>query len=361
MMISSIPNSGSHDQHSQIQNHNHDTMIIIMYILPGIVGGIFIYIAIRTMKHMTTLPICIGIEMILFYTILLVTNTSVHDATINGWIRNSSINTDSVDDTTTNDKIDASSYEWYHTWDYIMQFQNIDWYIMPMLLPNVIGMIFVVALSSSLDVTAIEIELQEPLNYNTELQMIGLSNIISGCTGGYTGSYIFSQSIFSLRAGIRSRLAGFVLALCELIIFILPIPILSYVPNFLFASLLIMICIDLMVEWLWDVRHRLTQREYILCLLTFLLIQCLNVEYGIISGIILYLFVQQLFRQQDALRRSSSKFIPNTMPNIRNDAFLDDELMDLILEENVSNNDSTVKQSTASLSQPSSSNYGSIP
>jgi hypothetical protein len=34
-------------------------------------------------------------------------------------------------------------------------------------------------------------------------------NIILGSTGGYTGSYIFSHSIVSLRTGINSRLTDF--------------------------------------------------------------------------------------------------------------------------------------------------------
>jgi SulP family sulfate permease len=44
-------------------------------------------------------------------------------------------------------------------------------------------MIFVVALSSSLDVAAIELELNSPLDYNHELKTVGISNIISGLTG----------------------------------------------------------------------------------------------------------------------------------------------------------------------------------
>jgi MFS superfamily sulfate permease-like transporter len=49
-----------------------------------------------------------------------------------------------------------------------------------------------------------------------------------------------------------------------------------------------MICIDIMHEWLWDVRANVTGAEYGICLATFILIQFLGVEYGIIAGVALY-------------------------------------------------------------------------
>jgi len=156
-------------------------------------------------------------------------------------------------------------------------------------------MIIVVALSSSLDIAAIDLELPKPLEYNYELRMVGLSNVISGLTGGYTGSYIFSQTIFSLRAGIRSRLCGYVVAIMAAITVVMPFSILDFVPNFIFASLLIMICVDLMIEWLWDVRKKLGKIEYSVTLLTFSAIQVGGVEYGIIAGIIFYMIFTRVW------------------------------------------------------------------
>ena len=155
-------------------------------------------------------------------------------------------------------------------------------------------MILVVALSSSLDVAAIELEMKTPLNYNGELIMVGISNVISGLTGGYTGSYIFSQTIFSLRAGVQERLSGFVLAAAQIAVIVTPFPILTYVPNFFYGSLLSMICIDLVYEWLWDFRSKATTAEYVIGLCTFGLINALGVEYGIIAGLFAYIFCRQL-------------------------------------------------------------------
>jgi SulP family sulfate permease len=135
------------------------------------------------------------------------------------------------------------------------------WSALPQLTVTLISMTMVVALSSSLDIAAIELELNQKLDYDSELTTVGVSNLVSGLTGGYTGSYIFSQTIFTLRSGVRDRYTGFTVALCEGLIVIAPFPVIAYIPKMFFGSLLVMICTDLMVEWLWQVREKLTSTE----------------------------------------------------------------------------------------------------
>lgn len=240
-------------------------------ITPGLIGGCGIYTAVRKIKHMAVLPIGIFIILVTFYAVLHIFGMSLNDAKDIGLMMNA----------------DAPP-SWIHTWDYI-RLDKVIWAAFPGQIATVFSMIFVVALSSSLDIAAIDLEVPKPLAYNHELKMIGVSNLISGLTGGYTGSYIFSQSIFSLRAGIRSRLAGYVTALLQTVAILIPVSILTYVPNFVFASLLIMICIDLMIEWLWDVRKKLSKVEYTATIATFCFIQFLGVEYGIATGVVFYL------------------------------------------------------------------------
>lgn len=180
-----------------------------------------------------------------------------------------------------------------HTWDYL-KINKVVWSVLPSQTLTVLAMISVVALSSSLDIAAIEIELKRPLDYNHELKTVGVSNIVSGLLGGYTGSYIFSQTIFSLRMGIRSRLMGYIVAMLSIVAVVIPFNILAYIPNFFFGSLLMMICVDLMVEWLVDAREKVTPAEYVIVLSTFALLQVLGVEFGIIAGCVLYFVMQRM-------------------------------------------------------------------
>eukprot|EP00985_Skeletonema_marinoi_P013334 scaffold6584_cov208-Skeletonema_marinoi.AAC.2 len=243
---------------------------------PGVVGGCFIYFMVRTFRHMAVLPSTIAMLMVAFYLTLWATGMSVEEATRLGWI---------------NQTVETPS--WVHTWDFL-QMDKVVWRVLPSQTFTIIAMISVVALSSSLDIAAIEIEMKRPLDYNHELTTVGFSNIVSGLTGGYTGSYIFSQTIFSLRMGIRSRAMGYVIAAVSLVTVVLPFNVLAFIPNFFFGSLLMMICLDLMFEWLIDVREKVTPAEYVVVIMTFCLLQVLGVEFGIVAGICLYVVIDKL-------------------------------------------------------------------
>jgi hypothetical protein len=168
-------------------------------------------------------------------------------------------------------------------------------------------MFLVVAFSSSLDVAAIEMELGTPLDYNRkfnasvtvnyesvfssfppffpvhspgELNTVGISNLVSGLFGGYTGSYIFSQTIFSMRRGVSSTVNGYIIAVGEILVVLLPVSLTSYIPKMFFGSLLVLIAADLMFEWLIAARDKMMLSEYLVCLFTFIAIQSTNIEFG---------------------------------------------------------------------------------
>ena len=80
----------------------------------------------------------------------------------------------------------------------------------------------VVAFSSCLDVAAIEMDMGKQLDVNYELgEVVGWSNFFSGITGGFTGSYIFSQTIFTYRT-CRNRIVGVIVIISEFGVVIMP-------------------------------------------------------------------------------------------------------------------------------------------
>jgi len=106
----------------------------LILLTPGVIGGCFIYYSVRTFRHMSVLPTCIVMLMVVFYVILFATDSNIQEATENGWINET-----------------KETGAWYHMWDFL-RLDKVVWSVLPSQTLTVIAMISVVALSSSLDI-----------------------------------------------------------------------------------------------------------------------------------------------------------------------------------------------------------------
>eukprot|EP00038_Savillea_parva_P025233 m.46802 g.46802 ORF g.46802 m.46802 type:complete len:1030 (+) comp6806_c0_seq1:50-3139(+) len=246
----------------------HADLWILM--APGVVGGIVLLLIVQHTTHPAALPgALLGIPL-LFYAVVLCGGWSMDElrsAYGVGWLAEN-----------------EPQPPFYRTWDGF-EFSRIQWYAIPKQLPTWFTMFIVVAFSSSLDVAAIQMELGRPLDFNAELQTVGFANVVSGLTGGYTGSYIFSQTIFTMRTGIRSRVVGIVIIPFLLLMFCLPFSLQAFVPTFFFGAVLIFIAFDLMLEWLWHARKLVARSEYAIILITFAAITASTLIIGFAVGI----------------------------------------------------------------------------
>ena len=238
--------------------------------LPGCAMGCLMYLLLSTVKSPLVLPTCMVSMLLVFYGLVVwFSGWTLQDARDYGWIWPLQEQSNGLAEITA--LVSFSTIQWGE-----MSKQGLCW----------LGMVLVVAFSSSLDVAAIEMELGLPLDYNKELAMVGVSNVLSGCSGGYTGSYIFSQTIFTMKRGVFSRLCGVFIALLEATVVVLPISLTSYVPKLFFGSLLMLISVDLMWVWLVLARRKMMIFEYGVCLATFAAILCVGVEGGLAFGVL---------------------------------------------------------------------------
>lgn len=236
------------------------------------------------------LPLSLAAMPILFYIVLLFSGLSLSEAREQGWIA-----------------MPTEVPPFYEVFT-LFDFRKVHWgAAFPRVIPTFFAMFAVVAFGSSLDVAAIQFELGKPMDYDSELVTVGISNTISGLTGGYTGSYIFSQTIFTLRNGIQRRICGIVVAAVELALFLLPIDLLSLLPRFFFGSVLLFVSVDLLLEWLVHSYHNVEVREYVLVWITFIAINIWGLELGMTIGVI---FSSLLFVYSYS-RSSRLEFVPN--------------------------------------------------
>ena len=88
---------------------------------------------------------------------------------------------------------------------------------------------------------AIAMDIGEALDTNMELKTVGIGNLCSGLTLGFTGSYIFSQTIFTYRTGVHSRWIGIFIIIVFGYVIASPVNMLEVVPLFFLGSTLVFI------------------------------------------------------------------------------------------------------------------------
>ena len=235
---------------------------------PGILAGIFLTLVSRKCSNEAILPISMVAIPLAFYILMYLCGYTIEDARDGGWVGERSPSVP-VSDLLR-----------------LVDFHEVRWDLAKDLISTWAGMVFVVSFSSCLDVAAISMDMGESLDTNNELMTVGISNFVSGLAGGFTGSYIFSQTIFTYRTNCRSRWIGVIVAFTFILVVISPVNFLEVTPLFFLGSTLIFIGFDLMFEWIVEVRHKLLLSEYLVLLATFVAVQFLGINAGIGLGII---------------------------------------------------------------------------
>ena len=151
-------------------------------VLPGVACGIGILLVLQRYHHFLVLPALLLAIPLAFYSVAFACGVSLPQLRDMGLVAQ--------------ETAQGSPLDVFH----LFAFELVHWDVMPQLIPTWLGMYVVVAFSSSLDVAAIQMDMGKQLNFNHELMTVGISNAVSGITGGYTRYCIFSQTTSSLAA-----------------------------------------------------------------------------------------------------------------------------------------------------------------
>mmetsp|Transcript_6977 Transcript_6977/g.19685 ORF Transcript_6977/g.19685 Transcript_6977/m.19685 type:complete len:866 (+) Transcript_6977:118-2715(+) len=231
----------------------------------------------NTVRHFTkpiALPVALVAVVAVFYLVLYSTGHRIEDAQQAGWLP----------------APDEPMPRFWEVWK-LFRVQdwpaNIDWGVIPSQLPNIFALFIVVAFGSCMDIAAIQAQCSDELDFNNELELIGISNAVVGVAGvGYTGSYIFSQTLFNMRFGASGVITGIPIIISELALMMLPSSPVQYIPQFFFGGLMVWLGVDIMVDWLVTSWGKLRKIEYCLIWITFFSVTIWGLETGIVVGII---------------------------------------------------------------------------
>ncbi len=240
--------------------------LIILWI-PAITVALALTYVIRQADTPLAVPAVIGGALLTFYLGLLVSGTSIDQATQMGLLFEGG---DSAGWSPLNLEI----------------FRNADWTEILGQAGNIAVLAGMTLIALLLSVSAIELSIGRDLNLNRELKSAGIANALSGLGGGMIGYHALSTTALSGRLGVRGRLAGIIAGLVCLAALLVGTSLLTLIPKFVFSGILMFLGLDFIYEWVALGWSRFTKLEYTVVLLIMGIIAVTNFLTGVAFGLL---------------------------------------------------------------------------
>ncbi|KAL7521590.1 hypothetical protein ACHAWX_006272 [Stephanocyclus meneghinianus] len=244
---------------------------LLLLATPGLVSALILTYISRKATNDAVLPIAMVMIPASFYAVLYLSGISLSEAREMGWVG------------------EVSASVQFNDLLHLVDFSLVRWSLVTKCIGTWVGMVFVVSFASCLDIAAVSMDMGEALDTNKEMVTVGTSNLLSGLLFGFTGSYIFSQTIFTYRTGCHSRWIAVFIMISYLAVVASTVNVLQIAPLFFLGATLIFIGYDLLWEWLIEIRSKIFLMEYVILLVTFVAIQIIGMDFGILFGVVIAL------------------------------------------------------------------------
>ncbi len=135
--------------------------------------------------------------------------------------------------------------------------------------------------------SGLELALETNIDFNRELRVTGLANIVAGGFGGFVACLSTSRTLLNQKAGATNRLAGLVVAAVGLLMLFYGGPLIAYIPKAVLGGLLLYLGLSLLVQWLYEAKRKLSRADYALIWIIMLVIGVAGLLPGIVVGIVI--------------------------------------------------------------------------
>jgi SulP family sulfate permease len=241
--------------------------LIVLWI-PAVTVALALTYIIRRADTPLAVPAVIGGALLTFYLGLLVSGTSIEEATQMGLLFEG-----------------GASAGWSPL--NLEIFRNADWGEILGQIGNIAVLAGMTLIALLLSISAIELSIGRDLDLNRELKGAGIANVLSGLSGGMIGYHALSTTALSGRLGVRGRLAGIIAGLVCLAALLVGTSLLALIPKFVFSGILMFLGLDFLYEWVVLGWSRFSKLEYAIVLLIMGVIAVTNFLTGVALGLLM--------------------------------------------------------------------------
>jgi SulP family sulfate permease len=236
--------------------------------LPGTIFAVIVLVVLRKVNHFLVWPGIVFSAMILFYGFLYATGTSIEQARSMGLL--------------------MQTFPAGGLWRPFTpaDFGQVDWNALVSNIDKLIPVPLVSLIAFLLNATGLELIAKRDINLNQELRITGLANFVSGLGGGPAGYHMLGATALAQRMGARSRIVTVTAAaFCALILFVGG-SFISYVPVALLSSLLLVLGLSFLIDWVYDAWFKLPRAEYAVVWVGLIVIATIGFLEGVGAGVV---------------------------------------------------------------------------
>jgi len=248
--------------------------VILIKWLPGVMfGGVLVLIS-RRYRHFLMMPMTIAAGAGLFFLVLALTNTSIADAEVRGWL--------------------LGPFPRGGLWQpfTLAEVKQIHWSAMTEHIGWNMGTIVLFGtIAVLLNAAGLELVARRDIDVNRELVSAGIGNILTGLSGGIVGYHSLSCTSLGHKIAPHSRLVGIFAAILSGVAVFFGASLLSLFPKFLAGSVLFFLGLSFLLEWVYDAWRTLPKTEYILILIILWIVATFGFMQGVLVGSLMTIII----------------------------------------------------------------------
>lgn len=144
------------------------------------------------------------------------------------------------------------------------EFGLVRWDAIAETVPAMLALTFFGILHVPINVPALALNCGEDnADLDVELKLHGYSNVLAGCLGSVQNYLVYANTVFFMRSGGDSRLAGYMLAGLTFLVMTIGPSLIGFIPVMMVGTLIFDLGFELLLEAVWLSRKKLKIAEYL--------------------------------------------------------------------------------------------------
>lgn len=234
--------------------------------LPGLLLGALLTVALRRYSHFLLLPGILVVATALFYLCLWIGGISLAEARHQGLLLATL----------------PSGTLWQPLSPAMLT--QVDWRVLGAQMGTLIAIPILCTIAILLNGSGFELIRRRDLDFNRELRVAGIGNLLSGLSGSHPGYMALSLSTLVQRMGASTRATGLLITLIFGAALGFGASVLAYIPPLLLGGIVLFLGFSFVIEWLYDTWFRLNKLDYLVIVAILVAINGIGMLAGVALG-----------------------------------------------------------------------------